>query len=210
MRYTSMATLAAACFIGSAGLVYAQGNQQFGQGNQGGNQQQFGQGGGQQQFGQSSGGSRFESRSALRQQLRQLGFQNIRILDTTYLVQASTPQGRTVLMVVDPPGRFGVLGSQMGQQGQQQSGQQDNQSVQQGQRSGMGQNQGASSQSGGGSQSMMSESQVRSMLQQQGLTNIQNLQREGDTYTAAADWQGEQVDVSVNARTGEITQPGNL
>lgn len=195
MRYTSMTTLAAAFVIGSAGLVHAQGNQQSGQGNQGGNQQQFGQGGGQQHFGQSSSGSRFEGRSALRQQLRQLGFQNIRILDTTYLVQASTPQGRTVLMVVDPPGRLGLFGRQIGPQGQ---------------RSGMGQNQGSSGQGGGGSQSMMSESQVRSMLQQQGLTNIQNLQREGDTFTASADWQGEQVDVSVNARTGEVTQPGDL
>ncbi len=192
MRYTSVVTLAATLMMGSAGLVYAQGSQQSGQGEQ-------------QQFSQGSGG-RFESRSALRQQLRQLGFQNIRILDTTYLVQASTPQGQTVLMVVDPLGRFGGLGNQMGQQ---QLGQQGGQSGQQGQRSGMSQNQGMSGQ-GGGSQAMMRESQIRSKLQQQGLTNIQNLQREGDTYTASADWRGEQVDVSVNAWTGEITQPSIL
>ncbi len=88
--------------------------------------------------------------------------------------------------------------------------QQGSQSGQQGQRSNMNQNQGMSGQGGGSSQTMMTENQIRSLLQQQGLANIQNLQREGDNYTASADWQGEQVDVSVNAWTGEITQPSNL
>ncbi|MBJ6126812.1 hypothetical protein [Microvirga splendida] len=194
MRHTSLATLATALVIGSASVAVAQGNQQSGQG-QGS--------GGQQQFGQSSNANRFEGRSALRQQLRQLGFQNIRILDTAFLVQASTPDGRTVLMMVDPPGSVGLIAVQPGQR-------QGGQSGQQGQRSGMNQGQGMSGQGSGSSQSMMSESQVRSMLQQRGLTNIQSLQREGDRFTAVADWQGEQVDISVNAVTGEITQPGSL
>lgn len=36
---------------------------------------------------------------------------------------------------------------------------------------------------------------------------VQNLEREGDTFTASADWQGEQADPRVNAVTGETTRP---
>jgi hypothetical protein len=56
----------------------------------------------------------------------------------------------------------------------------------------------------------MSAGQVRSMLQDRGFSNIENLKREGGTFTASADWQGEQVDLSINARTGEITEPASL
>lgn len=58
---------------------------------------------GGQQVGSAAGASRFQDRAALRRQLRRSGFRSIRILDTSYLVQAQTPDGRAVLMMVDPP-----------------------------------------------------------------------------------------------------------
>jgi len=239
MRYTSLATLVAALMVGSASMAYAQGSsqsqgsQQFGQG-QGYGTQQFGQSGpgfngNQQQLGQSSG-NRLQERATLRRQLRQVGFQNIRILNAAYLVQARTPDGRGVIMVVDPPEMAGM--GQMSQMGQRYGNQMMSQMGQQNQRSGMGQSQGmqgmsgnqqassAQNQMGSGasgdsatgslSNARLSESQVRSMLQERGLSNIQNLERSGNTYTASADWQGEQLDLSVNAITGEITQPDQL
>lgn len=42
-------------------------------------------------------------RGELRRDLRQLGFSNIQIIDSAYLVQARTRDGRTVYMVIDPP-----------------------------------------------------------------------------------------------------------
>jgi hypothetical protein len=42
---------------------------------------------------------------ALRRLLRQAGFQNVRIVDALFLVQARTPGGNQVLMAVNPPNR---------------------------------------------------------------------------------------------------------
>ncbi len=81
--------------------------------------QQFGQGGfGGRQLGPQARRSGFQERSALRQQLRQVGFQNIRILDAAYLVQARMRDGRPVLMVIDPPAQMMQSG-----RGQEASGQ---------------------------------------------------------------------------------------
>jgi hypothetical protein len=75
-----------------------------------------GVGTGDEQLG-SSGSSRFQERAALRRQLRQVGFQNIRILDAANLVQANTPDGRSILIMVDPP-RAAVSGVGANQQNQ--------------------------------------------------------------------------------------------
>lgn len=48
------------------------------------------------------GESRFEQRSALRRQLRSEGFQDIRISDAMFAIQARTPDGRSVLMIANP------------------------------------------------------------------------------------------------------------
>ncbi len=51
----------------------------------------------------------------LRQQMTQAGFQDVRILDAAYLVQARTAEGDTVLMMINPPAGFagGAAGSPM-------------------------------------------------------------------------------------------------
>lgn len=100
-------------------------------------------GSGNQQLGQASG-SRFQDRAALRRQLRQSGFRSIRILDTSYLVQAQTPDGRAVLMMVDPPrAALLAIGGGSGQQNQS-SGTDQGQT-----RSGQGSQQGNTGNQGG-------------------------------------------------------------
>jgi hypothetical protein len=49
--------------------------------------------------------SRSTQRMALRRLLRKAGFQNVRIVDSLFLVQARTPDGNQVLMAVNPPNR---------------------------------------------------------------------------------------------------------
>jgi hypothetical protein len=55
--------------------------------------------------GQASPESRFSQRSSLREELREAGFHDIRILDAMFLVRATTPSGRQVTIVVNPPDR---------------------------------------------------------------------------------------------------------
>ncbi|MFN7103212.1 MAG: hypothetical protein ACK4N1_11415 [Pseudorhizobium sp.] len=43
------------------------------------------------------------SQEKVREQLTQAGFQDVEILDASYLVRAQTEDGNTVLMVIDPP-----------------------------------------------------------------------------------------------------------
>lgn len=43
------------------------------------------------------------AQSKVRDQLTKAGFQNVEILDASYLVRAQTEDGNTVLMVIDPP-----------------------------------------------------------------------------------------------------------
>ncbi len=47
----------------------------------------------------------------LRQTLQQAGFQNVQILDASYLVQAKTKDGDPVVMIVNPPAMSGMAGS---------------------------------------------------------------------------------------------------
>lgn len=57
------------------------------------------------------------SQDRLRQVLGQAGFQNVRILDAAYLVQAQTREGDTVMMVINPPsGAPATTGSTQGMQ----------------------------------------------------------------------------------------------
>ncbi|WP_230533031.1 hypothetical protein [Microvirga roseola] len=116
----------------------------------------------------SAGQSRYNDRVMLRRQLRQVGFQNIRILDAAFLVQARTPQGRQVVMILSPSGdqamvtssvggmnrSFGGQGQAFGMNQPYGMGQQNRQfgAGQQGQASGMSRQgqQSSMSQSGGG------------------------------------------------------------
>lgn len=58
--------------------------------------------------GNQPGASRSGQRAMLRRELRQAGFQNIRILDATFLVQAQTRNGDQVVMMLNPPGSGGL------------------------------------------------------------------------------------------------------
>jgi hypothetical protein len=51
-----------------------------------------------------SGQSKLQQRALLRHELRQAGFQNIRILDAMFFVEARTGDGQHVYMLVNPPG----------------------------------------------------------------------------------------------------------
>ena len=55
------------------------------------------------------------SQEKVREQLAEAGFQQVEILDASYLVRAQTEEGNTVLMVIDPPmGGMGSGGSTSG------------------------------------------------------------------------------------------------
>ncbi len=104
MHARSLAVMATALIVSGSAAAYAQsGNQGHGQafGNQ--NLSQNPNAGPRMQ-GNQTGTSRAGQRSMLRQELRQAGFQNIRILDATFLVQAQTRNGDQVIMIVNPPG----------------------------------------------------------------------------------------------------------
>lgn len=47
----------------------------------------------------------------LRQSLTQAGFQDVRIVDASYLVQAKTKDGDTVVMMINPPDMTGSASS---------------------------------------------------------------------------------------------------
>lgn len=53
------------------------------------------------------GQSQIPSQERIRQQLSQAGFQNVQVLDASYLVRARTQSGETVLMVIDAAGMQG-------------------------------------------------------------------------------------------------------
>ncbi|MBJ6126817.1 hypothetical protein [Microvirga splendida] len=136
--------------------------------------------------------SRFNQRVMLRQQLRQAGFQNIRILNATYLVQARTPDGRSVIMVVDPQSASAPEATaSVGRQSQQSDSS-----------NATGQNRNSAP--------LLDPRQVRLDLQSRGFSNISNLSRDGYTYTATADWRGQEMNVRVDGRTGMILEPRPL
>lgn len=64
---------------------------------------------GSQQQGQSAASSQQDmqmqamSRDRLAKSLEQAGFKNVTVVDATYLVQAQSPHGDQVMMLIDPP-----------------------------------------------------------------------------------------------------------
>lgn len=43
-----------------------------------------------------------------------------------------------------------------------------------------------------------------------GMSDIEDLERDGNRYQVSADWYGEEVDVVVDARTGVVLEPREL
>ena len=207
MRHKSFAALAAALMLGGASLAYAQSGQRSGQEWQSRSDSQSRLGQSSQMRGQQD---RMFDRSELRRHLRESGFRNIRILDTTYLVEALTSDGRPVMMFIDPPSRQSALfrGDQQRRFRDQPRSQRFEQDRQRPRFSDDDQDRQRFGQTSGRQQ--MSESQIRSILQARGFSDIDELQREGNAYTASAEWHGEDVDVRVDARTGRILSPTQL
>lgn len=55
----------------------------------------------------------------------------------------------------------------------------------------------------------MDQDQVQSVIEAHGYTNVRDIERNGDEYTAVAERGGEDVVVIVDARTGQITEATN-
>jgi hypothetical protein len=168
--------------------------------------------GNQNNAGQSQGQSRASQRTLIRQELRQAGFQSIRILDAAFLVQASTGSGRQVIMVVNPPEQNGLTtssssGSNQGgnSQGSSNGGQQLGSTRNSGMQSDQNQLSAAIMTPG-----LVSQDQIRSHLHSRGFSNISSLTQDGNTYTGMADWYGEQVDFRVDGRNGFVIEPSHI
>lgn len=73
--------------------------------------------------GQANDRARAMSQDKLRQVLSQAGFENIRVIDAAYLIQARTKDGEAVTMMLNPPAMAGSDGSARNTSG---SGQSDN------------------------------------------------------------------------------------
>lgn len=160
-------------------------------------------------LGQLQGQSRASQRTVLRQELRQAGFQNIRILDAAFLVQANTGSGQQVIMVINPPEQDGMMpsSSSASDQASNNSG-----SMDQRQQAGASRNSGMNSNQNQLSAAIMtpglvSQDQIRSHLHSRGFSNISGLAQDGTTYTGMADWYGEQVDFRVDGRNGFVIEP---
>lgn len=89
--------------------------------NQGGSQNQ-----GQSASSQQDSTIHAMSQDRLRKTLEQAGFKDVTVLDATYLVEAQSPHGDRVVMLIDPPsvGTMAGSGGSGGQQNQGQSNQQ--------------------------------------------------------------------------------------
>lgn len=55
--------------------------------------------------------------------------------------------------------------------------------------------------------SAMSENEIRSMLEERGMAEIADFERDGVEYTTRATWFGEEVDVRVDTVTGMVVEP---
>jgi hypothetical protein len=171
----------------------------------------------------SDGGERFErsrqadQRSFLRQHLQNAGFRNIRILDTTFLVQASTGDGRTVLMLIDPPSASAGAGRGTSEQAarSKSSSAGPDQANARSQQFGTARSTGPRVNMGEMSdrmanQGLMQPEQIRSHLQARGFSDISDLTRNENVYGGTANWFGERVDVRVDGRNGYLIRPSNL
>lgn len=93
MRASAAFTSALLLGISAVAAQTGQAQQQPGATIQGGQQVQPGQ----------AGRTKSLTPSALRQQLEKSGFQNVMVLDAAYLVQATTADGDSILMFINPP-----------------------------------------------------------------------------------------------------------
>jgi hypothetical protein len=161
---------------------------------------------------QLQGQSRASQRALIRQELRQAGFQGIRILDAAFLVQASTGSGQQVIMVVNPPDPNSLTTSSTSGAGQTFSGSDPSDQRQQvgsSQNSGMNSNQNQLS-AAITTPGLVSQDRIRAHLQSRGFSNISGLAQDGNTYTGMADWYGEQVDFRVDGRNGFVIEPSHI
>lgn len=167
--------------------------------------------GNQNNPGQLQGQNRASQRTVLRQELRQAGFQNIRILDAAFLVQARTGSGQQVIMVINPPEQDSMTtsSSSSDQRFNNQGASSERQQAGSSRNSKMTSNQSqlsASIMTPG----LVSQDQIRSHLHSRGFSNISGLAQDGNTYTGMADWYGEQVDFRVDGRNGFVIEPSHI
>jgi uncharacterized protein Smg (DUF494 family) len=164
MRFLMIPAVALAMSVSPAVLAQAQKSGQQGSA-------QKAQQGGQQ--------ASAKSQQQVQDTLKQAGFQDVRILDAAYIVNAKTKDGEQVTMFIDPPMTAGSSG---------QGGQSGSQSGTSGQQAASGSQQGGSGQAGAAQQgsqqvSLMSRQQLRDSLTQAGFQNIQIVDA---TYLAEA------------------------
>lgn len=57
---------------------------------------------------------------------------------------------------------------------------------------------------------IMDEDYVRSMLETLGMEDIRDFERDGTYYTTVATWFGEESELRIDARTGEVVEPTQL
>jgi hypothetical protein len=208
MRSQSLAVLTAAVLTGSSTFALAQGGQ-----SQAPNISQN-QSNSSEVRGRIDGPSRFPERAALRRQLREKGFQNIRILDAAFLVQARTQDGRPVVMILSPQDDGSAVttssvGTHRPAGGQGLSAQRPQQF-------------GATGTAAPGLEQaldlrelnspkvnpgLVEPGQIREYLQSSGFSDISNLRRDGSFYTGTAQWRGQQVSIRVDARNGLVVEP---
>ncbi len=180
---------------------------------------------GERSMGQFPATTRADQRATLRRQMAMEGFQDIRISDATFFVQARTPDGRDVLMVVRPTGQEQQVGRMTRPERQRDraygyypnalaipdfdSQNRETASADRSATSGTGTEEMDTTGAVSGTD-MLGAARVRSELRTRGFSNISDWAEENGTYTATADWYGEQVDVKVDARTGDVLQPSTM
>ncbi len=223
---------------------------------------------------------RSSQRSVLREQMRREGFRDIRISDAMFVVRASTPDGREVVMVVQPledatqplagmpdvvsprsrlaenPPNMAEPGSELAFEGRPETGPTVGVDSSM-QRAGEGADMAAADQgrdlpervnpnagvagidagagplpdpamrdlpppdeitgatgeadaAGDGGTPVMASEIVRTELRRRGFSDIGDWRLENGAYTGTADWYGEEVDLRVNARTGDVLQPSSM
>lgn len=208
MLKQSLAVLAFAVLTGGSTVALVQGGQAQAQ------NISLNQSNSSEARGRIDGPSRFTQRAALRRQLRETGFQNIRILDAAFLVQARTSDGRPVVMILSPRDDGNTVttssvGTNRPAGGQGLSAQRPQQF-------------GATETAAPGLEQaldllelnspmvnpgLVEPGQMREYLQSRGFSAISNLRRDGSFYTGTAQWHDQQVDIRVDARNGLIVEP---
>ncbi|PSC03470.1 hypothetical protein SLNSH_18975 [Alsobacter soli] len=155
----------------------------------------------------------------LRRELRDYGLRDIRILNTSYLVEARLPSGRTVLLIADPPPMS--AGASASQEGSSQNGDRASASSDGFRSSQTARNRKSDSSkwdrnaedrngSPGSGLDGVTAQEVRSSLQARGFSDIRNLRRDGSTFVGEAGWYGDQVSFRVDGRNGYLIEPNRM